>query len=370
MIAVLKELIYRSWLHCRTFATERRRWRGAEDRSRPRVYYGHEYIPGPEEAASGGIIKCHDLAQVFPNTLRGGNILYLVSSALPALPERVVAYAKKNGAKFVLNQNGVAYPAYHGAGCERINAPRRAILGAADVVVYQSEFCKRSADIFLGPCSSPWKILYNPVDTSFFRPDERQEPGQAPRLLLAGSHHFRYRVVSALEAVAVLKQRQMSARLLLAGRLKWLADENACMEDIRSMCQSLRITDDVEYVGPYRQSAASDLMRSADILLHTQYQDSCPRLVVEAMACGLPVVYSASGGVPELVGEEAGAGIPAPEDFDRVHPPDPELLANGVERILADYRHFSRAARERALERFDVRPWVQAQGKMFEELLQ
>lgn len=370
MIAIIKELLYRSWLHCRTLVVERRRWHGTEDRGRPRVYYGQDHIPGPDDAASGGIIKCHDLSQVFPNTLRGGNILYLVSSALPALPERVVAYAKKKGVTFVLNQNGVAYPAYHGNRCERVNAPRRRLLASADMVVYQSEFCKRSSDLFLASRSHSWKILYNPVDTTFFQPEMNGRPGKMPRLLLAGSHHFRYRIVSALEAVAVLKRRGVAARLVLAGRLRWFADENACLEDLGATCRTLAVTDAVEYIGPYRQSEAPALMNSADILLHTKYLDPCPRLVVEAMACGLPVVYSASGGVPELVGEEAGHGVAAPEDFDRVHSPDPEGLADGVQRVLADYRRVSRAARERAVERFDVRPWVREHGKIFEELLQ
>ena len=342
----------------------------AADRSFPRVYFGHEHIPGPEEAASGGIIKCHDLAQVFPNTLRDGNILYLVSSALHPFPEMVVSYARRGGAKFVLNQNGVAYHAYHGNRCEKVNAPRRSLLEKADIVVYQSEFCKRSSDIFLATRTSPWKILHNPVDTSIFHPDLMNgKPGKTPRLLLAGSHHFRYRVISALEAVAVLKRRGIAVRLILAGGLRWLTNENACLADVRATCQALGVTHEVEFTGAYRQIDAPELMNSADVLLHTKYLDPCPRLVVEAMACGLPVVYSASGGVPELVGDEAGAGVPAPEDFDRVHSPDPESLADGVEQVLDDYRHFSQAARERAVARFDLKPWIHEHVMMFEELL-
>ena len=71
-------------------------------------------------------------------------------------------------------------------------------------------------------------------------------------------------------------------------------------------------------------------MRRADLLLHTKYNDPCPTVVLEAMASGLPVVYSASGGVPELVGEEAGVGIPAPFDWEHDHPPKGRARRGGA----------------------------------------
>ena len=52
-----------------------------------------------------------------------------------------------------------------------------------------------------------------------------------------------------------------------------------------------------------------------------------PTVVLEALASGLPVVYSASGGTPELVGDDAGVGVPAPLDWEQDHPPAPEALA-------------------------------------------
>ena len=86
------------------------------------------------------------------------------------------------------------------------------------------------------------------------------------------------------------------------------------------------------------------------------------------MACGLPVVYSASGGTPELVGDDAGVGVPAPLDWDRDHPPDPEELAKGVTRVAAGLADYSPAARTRAL-RFDLRPWVDRHREVFERLV-
>lgn len=64
-------------------------------------------------------------------------------------------------------------------------------------------------------------------------------------------------------------------------------------------------------------------MTTCAILLHTKYNDRSPRFAVEAMACRLSVVYSATGGVAQLVGERVVIGVPAPLDWHKDHPQKP-----------------------------------------------
>jgi glycosyltransferase involved in cell wall biosynthesis len=124
----------------------------------------------------------------------------------------------------------------------------------------------------------------------------------------------------------------------------------------------------VEFSGPYSQAEAPALFRMADMLVHLKAQDPCPRLVVEAMACGVPVVYSATGGTPELVGDEVGHGIPGVEDFETMRPPSVEAVADGILRVLADRDAFARRARERAVRMFSAHDWVDAHARIFESL--
>jgi glycosyltransferase involved in cell wall biosynthesis len=148
----------------------------------------------------------------------------------------------------------------------------------------------------------------------------------------------------------------------------WKKAANAAEAEAQRMTQLVEVEDRVDFYGPYTQLEAPELFGSAHLLLHTKYNDPCPRLVVEAMSCGLPVAYSATGGVPELVGPEAGVGVPGPEDWEKDHPPDPEMLAEAVMEILSRREGYAEAARKRAVERFDVASWLKRHGEVFENL--
>jgi glycosyltransferase involved in cell wall biosynthesis len=335
-----------------------------------RVWYGFDRIPAARDRAVGGIVKLQHLSAAFPNSPARFNVLYLVSSRLPESVETLAWWAKRRGSRVVLNQNGVAYPAWHGPGWERVNEPMRALLSAADHVFYQSEFCRASADRFAGRARGPAEVLYNAVDTSRFTP--RRDRTSSPRLvlLLGGSQDQWYRFEAALRTLDALLHRRHDAELIVTGRLRWSPDMERCRREAGQLIANLGVRDRITLTGPYSQADAPGWFQKADILLHTKYNDPCPAVVVEALACGLPVVYSASGGVPELVGDEAGVAAPVEGNWERDIPPDPEVLANGVEAVLGRMAAFREAARQRAVDCFDVRQWMARHVEVFERLVQ
>jgi glycosyltransferase involved in cell wall biosynthesis len=361
--------VFRTWFAA--MIRENIRWKCSPVRrsSGLRVFYGYETLPTSKEIASGGLVKTQDLQTLFPNTPRGPNILYLISSALPPYAPRMAQCAKKAGAKVVLNQNGVAYPAWHELGWETTNRFMREVLQQADYVFYQSRFCKLGADRFLDHRDKACEVLYNPVDTTFFHPAPSGLPPSPVRLLLAGSHNHFYRVQVAIDTVRRLRATGFDTKLEIAGHCRWTANAASAVEQVRQYVEAHSLSSDVNVSGPYTQEHANLLFQRSHILIHPQYNDSCPRLVAEAMASGLPVVYSASGGTPELVGEVAGVGAPAPLDWEKIHPPDANLLAQAIGKILADYPQYSSAARTRAVRICDLKPWIARHCYVFDRLL-
>lgn len=324
-----------------------------------RVFYGHDRVPGPGEPVAGGTAKFQRLAARFPNRPHDFNLLYLGSTALPRDLDPLLGLARRRGLPVVVNQDGIAYPGWAGDATEELNSRYRRALLSADHVLYQSRFSKESADLFLGEPSGAWEILPNAVDVEQFTP-AAQSPAGGPILLLGGDQTQAYRLELGLRTFALVLASEPNARLLVAGRLVSEADP---------LLDELGVRDRVELVGRYAQRDAPALIRRAHLLLHTKVKDPCPSAVIEAMACGLPVVYPASGGTVELVGDEAGVGVPHPVDWERDEPPMAEALASAVTRVLADRPRYAVAARERAVRKFALEPWLDRHAELFAQLV-
>ena len=328
-------------------------------RSGVRVFYGHDKVPAAGEPVAGGTAKFQRLASRFPNSTSDFTLLYLGSTWFPRDLRPLLALARVRRAPVVLNQNGVAYPGWAGAATDSLNRANRRALVASEHVLYQSEFCKQSADEFVGERVGTWEVLYNAVDVDHFVP-AATPPSRGPVLVLYGDQTQTYRLELALRTFALVRRSEPDACLLITGRL---------VSDAAPLLQELGIRDAVELVGRYTQREAPSILQRAHVLLHTKVKDPCPSAVIEAMACGVPVVYPASGGTVELVGDDAGVGVPHRDSWERDEPPEPEALADAIGRVLAAHASYSASARQRAVERFALGPWLDRHAVLFDELL-
>lgn len=329
-----------------------------------RVSYAHA-VPSASKVAFGGKVKLLFLDEAFPEHDDLFNILYMVSSGVSSLGKEWFKLCKNSGIKIVWNQNGVAYPAWAGKNYEKINIPMKEMMHQSDWVIYQSEFCKKSADRYLGGFKGRHSILYNSVDTSVFVPGKDGLPLSPLKLLIAGSHEQPYRVFRAMEALAILRKKGIDADLTIAGRLVWPGSD----KEIKDMALSLDVRKHIAITGPYTQSEAPLVYGNSHILLHLKYNDPCPTVVLEAMACGIPVVGSNSGGLPELLGDSAGIALPVPQGWEEQHAPGAEEIYAAVLKIMNAWGKCSQDARNRAVEYFDKDIWLQKHREIFSTLL-
>lgn len=313
----------------------------------------------------GGAVKLLALRDGLPSDESECSHLYAVSSSLPQRAEQLFKLCHDRGIKIIWNQNGVGYPAWAGRESERFNRPMRRLRAMADFVVYQSRFCEESANRFLGECATPSVILFNPVDTYRFVPRSSPRQNGPLRLLAAGTHGTRDRVVNVLEALAHLRRGGLDATLTIAGSFQWKNAE----ADIEREVERLNQRTNVVRLARFSQSDAVGMYQSHDLLVHPKYMDPCPTVVLEAMACGLPIVGSATGGMPEIVPESCGALISGPMDWNVLHTPDAQSLANAISVVAGQIINMSHNARACAVERFSVGPWVESHRKIMEHVI-
>ena len=298
-----------------------------------RVFYGHDRVPAPGEPVAGGTAKFQRLATRFPNHPTDFSLLYLGSTWLPRDLGPLLWLARRRGVPLVVNQDGVGYPGWAGARPTRSTGRSAACSRPADHVLYQSEFCKRSADEWVGEPRGTWEILHNAVDVEHFTPAEHPPEG-GPVLLLGGDQYaglpararrFGRSPRCVADASRRAAPRHGPARQPRSSRSSTSSASRGRVHVARALLAARR---------------AGDLPARAPPPPHEGERPVPERSCVEAMASGLPVVYPRSGGVPELVGDDAGIGVPHPDGFERDEPP----AAGGARR-----RRLARPRRSAAL---------------------
>ncbi|TYQ10707.1 UNVERIFIED_ORG: glycosyltransferase involved in cell wall biosynthesis [Gordonia westfalica J30] len=126
-------------------------------------------------------------------------------------------------------------------------------------------------------------------DESVFYPRDMQEPEGAAgdflelRVLWVGRLEAQKDPNLAIEVFASLRKQDKHARLVVVG-------DGSLLPAVQSRAIELGVHDDIEFAGSLSRTDVADQMRRSDCLLMTSHYEGSPRVLVEAGACGLPVV--------------------------------------------------------------------------------
>jgi len=227
----------------------------------------------------------------------------------------------------------------------------------------------------LRPAVVSSKVIPNGVDLTVFRPGDRRSVrgrlGLPPdaRILLFAADWLERNVfkdfATVRDAVARTAETRPRESLLFLAVGDRGGTEKAGAADIRIL--------------PYQPDPVvmADYYRSADLYLHAAKVETFPLTLLEALACGTPVVATAVGGIPEIVrslGPRRHGSEREPDDPSGilVPPGDSEAMARGIDRLLCDEglrRRLGENGTRDARTRFDLLRQVQTYVEWYETLL-
>ena len=310
----------------------------------------------------GPQVKVDLLQQYFPQSLNHFHALYLLSGAL-YMPSWALQNLRDKDVPIILNQNGVFYPAWYPNSWEFENERMAKALSLSNHVFYQSQFCKKSADKFLGISATSYDILYNGVDTEFFKPvHEGIKKRNRFRFLITGniSSSTYYRLTKALDALASARHQGLDIEIVFRGMLP-----QATHDEFKVAIQNKNMEEFFILGKPYGRIEAPSIFANADAYIMTKHNDPCPNVVLEAMSCGLPILHLSSGGTSELVGIEAGVSLPVVDTYDDIPEPPTKKMVAGFLKIIQEKERMSFAARHRAVTNFDIQLWIDRHRQVF-----
>jgi L-malate glycosyltransferase len=202
--------------------------------------------------------------------------------------------------------------------------------------------------------SAPPQVVPNFIDLAQFQSVSAKRLNDRPKIV----HVSNFRPVKDTPAVARIFteiRRRMDAEL-------WLIGEGPEMDQVKAILRQGGVERDVRYWG--LQHEVGPILAQADLLLMTSRAESFCLAALEAMACGVPVLASNVGGLPEVVRDgETGYLFPLDEP-DLAVRLAVELLSNP-----AQHRRMRRAAVRRAAE-FGAQQIVPRYEALYQSLLQ
>lgn len=234
---------------------------------------------------------------------------YDVIHAHTLLPDgfaAVIMRRRMPAAKVVCTVHGSdisIYPQYNFI----IRAMTKYVLKNADRIVCVSEYL-RDKVLLLEPSASVVTIR-NGIDTNRFRAERvnRENDSGETIFLYVGNVLKLKGVADLVEAFTILKKDNPRMKLLIVGRY---ADADFPFSIEEWTARS------VELIGEVPNEAVSGYMSAADVFVLPSYSEGLPTVMLEAMACKLPLIMTKVGGIPEVLTDGVSALLIEPGDID------------------------------------------------------
>lgn len=211
----------------------------------------------------------------------------------------------------------------------------------ADRIVYQSEFSRSWWERVYGKLVVPQLVIHNGVDLDQFSPGGLNLPIDHYRVLMVEGHlggGYEQGLITGVQLVHLLNQRMdKRVELMVVGDVP---------QSLRSRAESLG--EKITWRGVVKREIIPEIDRSAHLFFSSDLNAACPNSVIEAMACGLPVIAFDTGAMKELVPIHAGRIAGYGGNVWNLDQPDMYALADAAREVLMDREKLSAGARRQA----------------------
>ncbi len=211
----------------------------------------------------------------------------------------------------------------------------------ADKVIYQSQFVKGWWEDWYGAARVPSAVILNGVDLNQYSPNGAHErPTDFYRLLVVEGSLAGGLDSGLFYAVDLAQQlsKKHKIELVIVGRV-----------DVTTKKKLQEQKDfQLRFIDSMPREEIPFLERSSHLLFSAEVNPPCPNSVIEALACGLPVVGFDTGSLAELARGDAGRLVSHGANPWKLERPDIPSLAEAAEEVLRDNERFRTSARERA----------------------
>lgn len=205
------------------------------------------------------------------------------------------------------------------------------------------------------------EVIHNFINTELYKPvcNKKFKEHVAPnneRILI---HTSNFRPVKRVgDTIKILQKvnKKIPTKLILIG-------DGPDRSECERLTRELKLESNVLFMG--KQDGLENLLSVADIFLMPSQSESFGLSALEAMACGLPVVSSSVGGLPELIVHNKTGFIAEFGDVDRMAKYVMELLTNDKK-----FKSFSKNSRERAVKLFEKKLIVPQYIQYYEKVLE
>lgn len=294
----------------------------------------------------------HRLQEARPDILQGVEPFSI--RLLPYLYAAFVAARSRQIPLVVVTLENRPLDVKHGKLFSRIlRTMLRPVLGYANLIVYLNEGARRNV-LSVGPyVDKLQRLMYGTwgVDLDEFTPQrDGREPelGRDPVLLFVGRLHVEKGVFDLLDAFGAVKSRAAGARLVLIG-------DGPARGGLERKVGVRGWTRDVILAGTVKNRDLPPYFRAADVFVAPsvttrKWEEQVGMTNIQAMACGVPVISTHSGAIPEFV-PDGVAGVLVPER-------SPSALAEAIIDMLDDKARGQRmgeAGREYCTQHYDAR---------------